>query len=346
MLINSTGLVTRFLKNYNVWCDYQQFYHKVTPLQAQQHNTGIPCFYVNDIENINSCSANLIAIDCLTEGLHCRGYFEKYNPDAVYLIFSNGWWDQTKVQLPIKYHLIYYNFFLCEMADTYFSPNRFCFYFDKQYQFEKNKPCVFVSTIGNTRPQRDYLVNQLIDQLNYKNFILRYSGEDLGISCLQDVVTFNPGEFDPYTSILDQYYHNVSQTLPIDLYNQGYFNLVVESDLDIANQFFLTEKTIKSLITGMPFVVASTPHFLKHLKQLGFHTYDQLWDESYDDIEDFSSRMQKIVQLCNQLKEFPWESNFEALKKIALKNTHNFFNLNRQVEKNFIQFETILKELV
>lgn len=346
LLINSPNLVGRFLTNYNIWCDYQEFYSKITRVRAKQDDTGIPCFLSNHVDSINASSEPLIAIDCLTEGLHYRKYFEQYRTNAQYLIFSNGWWDQEKIKLPIDYELIYHNFFLCEMTDTYFSPNRFCFYLDKQYQFENHKPCVFISTVGNQRPQRDYLIDQLLSNLNYKNFILRYSGEDLGIEYLNDIISIDKGHFDPYIVLYSQYYHNISQSLPIDLYNQGQFNLVVESDLDGSDEFFLTEKTIKSLITGMPFVVASTPCFLQHLKKLGFHTYEQLWDESYDQEQDFSSRMKKIVELCNSLENFDWAYHQDALKIIALKNIHNFFNLNRQVEKNFIQFENILKKIL
>ena len=84
---------------------------------------------------------------------------------------------------------------------------------------------------------------------------------------------------------MEKYYHSISQTLPIDLYNQCRFNLTVETDLDWTNEFFLTEKTVKNLIIGMPFVSVSTPHFLKNLRSLGFETYSSVWDESYDDID-------------------------------------------------------------
>ena len=346
LLINSENLVSRYLTNYNIWCDYQNFYHNKIRTRAQQNSAGIPCFLAQDIESINASTHSMIAIDCLTEGLHYRNFFEQYRPGPQYLIFSNGWWDQTKIKLPIEYELVYHNFFLCEMADAYFSPNRFCFYINKSYQFEAIKPCVFISTIGNVRPQRDYLIDQLLKNLNYKNFIVRYSGQNLGIEYLHDVVSIDSGNFDPYTVIFDQYYHNISQSLPTDMYNKGHFNLVVESDLDGAHEFFLTEKTIKSLITGMPFVVVSTPYFLQHLRELGFHTYNQLWDESYDKIENFSLRVEKIVQLCNDLEKFNWQCNLKQLEEIALKNTHNFFNLNRHVEKNFIQFENILKKII
>jgi hypothetical protein len=129
------------------------------------------------------------------------------------------------------------------MADTYLSPNRFCFYLDKTYEFEYPKPCIFTSTVGNVRTQRDYFVNLLKEKITYNNFILQYSGETIGVDVSHlDVVNFKKGEFDPYTSILEKYYHNVSQTLPLAIYNQSYFNIIVETDIDYTDNFFLTEK--------------------------------------------------------------------------------------------------------
>ena len=115
-----------------------------------------------------------------------------------------------------------------------------------------------------------------------KKSIVRYSGQNIGIDCDLDVLNFKKGEFDPYTPILGQYYHNVSQSIPIQIYNQAYVNLIVETDAKFNHTFFLTEKTIKVLSCGMPFIILSTPKFLENLKKLGFKTYSSLWDESYD----------------------------------------------------------------
>jgi hypothetical protein len=232
------------------------------------------------------------------------------------------------------------------MADTYLSPERYHFHSNKTYNFDYPKPCVFTSTVGTVRPERDYFINILKEKINYDNFILRYSGENFGIDadCF-DIINFEKGHFDPYTVLVEKYYHSVSQTLPTSMYNQSYFNLVVETDIDYVDNFFLTEKTIKVLMTGMPFVILSTPCFLKNLQQLGFTTYNQLWDESYDSIIDYKDRIDNIVELCNKLKKFDWESNRHLLQQIQLQNQNNFLNLNRVADQEFKHFENIIKAL-
>jgi hypothetical protein len=347
MKINAVdNLVKSFLDRYKIWKDNRKFYCQDTDPVAEVSPDGIPCFHYRDVANINACSNKLIAIDCLTEGLHSARYFSHYNRENHYLIFANGWWDTDKYSFGINYTLISSHFFLHDMADTYNTPMRFCYYLDKNYDFDKSKPMTFISTIGNTRLERNYLVDQLKNSLTYKNFILRYSGQDHGMKSDEvDVVSFERGKFDPYTHLLEEYYHNVSQTLPINMYNLARFNLVVETDINYQDEFFPTEKIFKALITGIPFVLVSTPFFLKHLRNLGFETYNKFWDESYDIELDVRTRIEKIVTLCNQLHNFDWEKHRSELELVKLKNRNNFLNLNRVIDKEFINFENTINRI-
>ena len=56
----------------------------------------------------------------------------------------------------------------------------------------------------------------------------------------------------------------------------------------------LTEKIFKPIISRMPFVLAGPAHNLKYLREYGFQTFDQWWDESYDDIQDPVQRLSAI----------------------------------------------------
>jgi len=153
------------------------------------------------------------------------------------------------------------------------------------------------------------------------------------------VIDFKSGKFDPYIPVLPKYYHNVSQSLPINLYNQGYFNLVVESVVDSQEEFFLTEKTVKCLISGMPFVILSTPKFLQQLRAMGFETYHELWNETYDQILDHDDRIAAIVDLCENLSKFDWRVNRQKLKMIAFQNRSQFFNLHEISTQMFQRLE-------
>jgi hypothetical protein len=341
------GLLSIFIERYKIWKDCQNFYNNIAAkYKIENCKQGIPCYHYTDVTSINQSSNKLIAIDCLTEGLHSKQWFDQYDPSNHYLIFSNGWWDIKKHDFQINYTLIWNLYFLFDMADTYSSPNRFCYYLDKNYQFDYPKPCYFISTVGATRPERNLIVEHLKNNIKYQNYILRYSGEDLGLpSSDLDVIKFTKGKFDPYISILEKYYHNVSQSLPIKIYNRGYVNFIVESDLDYLNEFFLTEKTIKSLITGQPFIVASTPHFLQNLKRLGFRTYHTIWNEDYDNILTYSERVVKIQELINDLGSIDWDSKKSELVQIQQHNQRVFNNLSHIANTEFTNLENIIDNL-
>ena len=345
--INKQGLEVVFLQRYLIWRDYCNLYRNHRHPVIEFVDNGIPVFNFRDIQGINKSNSELIIIDCSTEGIHAINCFKQYNPNKKYIIISNGDWDQDHYNLPIEYDLMHTVFFLFEMADSFNTPNRFSYYGDKSYNFDLDKPYSFVSTIGNVRPERDFFVKKILDLHPARKFILRYSGQDHAQpSNHLDVITFSPGDFDPYIEIDKRYYHNVSQSLPMDMYNSARFNLVVETDLDYSHCFFLTEKTIKSILTGMPFVSMSHPGFLQRVRKLGFETYNSLWDESYDQELDYSVRVDKVVKLCNTLCDFDWGKHRPQLEMIKLKNQSNFLNLNKIIDQEFRRFESIIEQYI
>ena len=97
---------------------------------------------------------------------------------------------------------------------------------------------------------------------------------------------------DPYMSL--NYVH--------EMYTNSYFNIITETAYNwdsssvIDNNIYLTEKTLKSIFGMQPFIVVTNPGFLKYLKSMGFKTYPEFFDESYDEIENPIERMNIIVR--------------------------------------------------
>jgi len=334
-------------EDYKIWATAKSFYKNKFKVDIDWF-FDLPIFHHTDIDNISKCDSKIIAIDCLTEGIHSINNFRKYPRDKHYIIYSGGNWDKTKYDIGITlYDILYYPFFIFELVDNYFSPRRMCFYLDKHYNFVYPKQYNFVSTTGTVRPERDKIIQQVVKNMNYDNFIYRYSGEDFGQPSKQyDIVNFELGDFDAYTPIIQEYYHSVSQTLPIDMYNQCYFNLCVETDCDWdKNEFFVTEKTVKCLISGIPFVSVNHPHFLKGLHDHGFRTYNTVWDESYDDELDYEKRLDKISQLVNHLGTINWSSIKSKLEDIASHNMKNLTTLDVILDKFFNNLESVAARL-
>lgn len=350
IIVNAgTTMIGNYLERYQVWCDYHSYYHAPHSPMLLMSDQGVPCYNSTDLESINGNKHDpVVFIDNMTEAVHFHNkYFDQYRNDKHYVIFSEGWWDQDHYRIPLSYTQLHTHFFLFEMAENYLNPNRLAFYIDKQYDFQYPKPLYFVSTTGVARPERDYFVTELLKNIWYDNFVFRYNGRDLGQPWLDDVIGTCPGAFDPYGLLpgLEKYYHYASQTVPTSLYNTAYFNVVAESNIDLPHQFHFTEKTIKVLVTGMPFVSLSSPSFLKNLHNLGFMTYGTIWDESYDLEYDYGRRVSMIVDLINRLQYLDWAGVKDDLEKIARHNKINFLSLNRHAVDQWQQLERCIKDL-
>lgn len=316
------------------WLNYTQNTNVDYPLDHGLD--GIPTYKQFEVEQINADSSPVIVIDNIAESINSQNYFVQYDTDKYYIIFSNGGWDKKYYPLPINYTNIQHYFWFYEFTDYLFNPNKFQFNYANEYTFEYPKKCIFVSTTGTTRLERDIFVDNLKKKFKADNYIFRYSYQDIGLPAGDiDIANGRPGEFDGYTisKSLEKYYHNVSLSLPIDMYNLAYFNLVVEGDIDWPNQFNPTEKIVKTLIAGMPFVVVASPFFLKNIRHLGFKTFDSLWDESYDSIIDYRQRIDAVIELCNRLINFKWEENKVRLSEIAHHNRYHFMKLNTIFDK-------------
>jgi len=66
-----------------------------------------------------------------------------------------------------------------------------------------------------------------------------------------------------------------------DWYKNIFVDVVCET-FSNGNVFFLTEKFWRSVTTKTPFIIQGPQYMLQRLKQLGFKTFDQWWDEGYD----------------------------------------------------------------
>ena len=88
-------------------------------------------------------------------------------------------------------------------------------------------------------------------------------------------------------------------------YTNSYCQIVLESqfDVDQSGGAFLTEKTFKPIKHGQMFFIAGAQGSLQALRDLGYHTFDHLLDNSYDNIADHTQRWQKLVHSIAQAQQ-------------------------------------------
>lgn len=122
-------------------------------------------------------------------------------------------------------------------------------------------------------------------------------------------------------------------------YDDTYFSMVVETRISrrVDEQLQLTEKTFKPIAFQHPFLVWGEPESLSRLKTLGFETFDNLFDESYDSIVNHQQRLDAIVKNVANFNKVPYDSI--TLEKIQ-HNHARFFDralVEQRIQEEIVQ---------
>lgn len=129
-----------------------------------------------------------------------------------------------------------------------------------------------------------------------------------------DRYTFNQGYYfdDPLT--------NFYQDILIDI--------VVESHV-IGNTFFPTEKTFRPMWLKKPFIIFASRDYLVYLRQMGFRTFNDFWDEDYDGYEA-TDRFKKILKLLDALAKKSIKELESMYRNMQYTLDHNYQLLKDQ----------------
>jgi hypothetical protein len=192
------------------------------------------------------------------------------------------------------------------------------------------KPYKFLFLNGRMRSHRKYLIESfalsgLLDQALWsildkrdsgnKYIRLIHNGQDL-------MYTVRPIKLLPKKYEFDLYQHRIDLPIPEDQgsfiknhlfdnewgdiyikpeqYIDTYFSLVTETVFDYPYSF-RTEKIWKPIAMGHPWIVAANCGYYRDMRNLGFKTFDHVIDESFDQIENNTDRLKRIVTVVEDL---------------------------------------------
>jgi len=82
-------------------------------------------------------------------------------------------------------------------------------------------------------------------------------------------------------------------------YNDYFMEIIVETDTLTTN--WITEKTVKNLYIGKPFIVMGGPGILDKIRSFGFQTFSPWIDESYDTITNNYQRLEAIKREIDRI---------------------------------------------
>jgi hypothetical protein len=202
--------------------------------------------------------------------------------------------------------------------------------------FHKNSKKTFLIYNRAWSGAREYRLKfaELLIKLNLQNYChtsISAIEPELGIHYSQH--KFKNSAWRP-TETLEKYFpintaeSHYSADFDSDDYNSSDIEIVLETLFD-DDRLHLTEKSLRPIACAQPFILAGTHGSLEYLRSYGFKTFDTIWDESYDLIEDSEQRLICITDLMKQITTWRPDDRAHKLKQaqiIADYNRQYFFS--------------------
>lgn len=115
-----------------------------------------------------------------------------------------------------------------------------------------------------------------------------------------------------------------------EIYDNCLVNLVTETFclniLNFESEMFITEKTIKAIITNQIFIIIGPRGILKKLKSMGFKTFSKFFDESYDSMPDSIRPFKAIDTLNDIMKKYTIEELDVLTRDVRAHNLKTLMN--------------------
>jgi hypothetical protein len=122
--------------------------------------------------------------------------------------------------------------------------------------------------------------------------------------------------------------------LQTEPYRDTYFSLVTETVYE-TNHSFRTEKIAKPLLQGHPWICAANPGFYRDMRNLGFRSFGDLIDESFDTIEHHQTRMDRIMDVIRDLVSQDLNKFIMAARATCIYNQQHLLQLVPDLRQHF-----------
>ena len=107
------------------------------------------------------------------------------------------------------------------------------------------------------------------------------------------------------------------------LYQESAFSLITETWAE-GGKSFISEAIFMAICYGVPFMVVGTSGVLRHLQEFGFKTYGDIFDESYDQIEDDVQRWEAVLAEVVKLSKLPRKEYMQLRRSVQHITEYNY----------------------
>jgi len=190
---------------------------------------------------------------------------------------------------------------------------------DKKYNFDhSNKKYDFLYLNKQSRTHRKKLFDALQKQSLLDNSLISFLDPPYNIKLDRSYEL-------PWVDASNYPRYGRDQDIYEPQFNDSAFNIVSETN-DNNHDVFITEKLWKPIIAQQIFVVHGNFGYLKKLREMGFRTFDSVFDESYDQEPYPAKRIEKIVALCQYLCTVDKSKIYRETESIRKHNRDRFYD--------------------
>lgn len=182
----------------------------------------------------------------------------------------------------------------------------FCRYQD--WNTTTTKPKLFDALIGSVddgsiKPHRHFLFGKLMEnKLLAKSYINIWGHTNFRspeLNKLDDPAIYNYRNSTIFSSQFKNG-RSMSYSIPIEIYKRSWYSIIAETAAQKSN--FITEKTAKPLFEKRLFVMFGAQGMLSRLHKLGYKTFSDVIDESYDlepnNIKRWTMAFEQVLKLA------------------------------------------------
>lgn len=147
----------------------------------------------------------------------------------------------------------------------------------------------------------------------------------------------------PFALPGDRFEHNDWSFGEPEYYTGSFASVVNETYINENWDPFFTEKTFKPLAYRQPFLLFSSAGALAALRDLGFETFSEVFDESYDEIESPQQRFEHVLREIRRVCHMPLQDLQAIYRDIEPKLEHNHWVFRHDLSRRYRQDISIIQ---
>ena len=207
---------------------------------------------------------------------------------------------------------------------------------DRRLTYSANNQTTFLIYCRDWSDRREYrlkFLSRLIETNLHQHSLVSLSKHCSKGYHYQQHEFYNADFVVDHIDTLDQINDNAvdssaSADYNVEDFNNTQISVVLETEFD-TERIHLTEKILRAVACGHPFLLAAGPLSLQYLRDYGFKTFAPWIDETYDLEQNSLSRLNKIVESMQKIQQLTGHEQdvfLKEIRKIAQFNKQHFFS--------------------